>query len=130
MAAGVVQHEGGGKAARAGGHLQGIGVAELAGVALLRCKVRRRRALVLRITAASIEDAGAEDSARGGEGLADRVVAHGEDEASGRLPGLPGSLDEGGRAQGETSGVQVGVGQFRGLIVVNERNWGAGTQTK
>src|SRR5260370_12442307 len=76
MAAGVVQHEGGGKAAGAGGHLQGIGVAELAGVALLRGKVRRRRALVLRITAASIEDAGAEDSARGGEGLADRSEEH------------------------------------------------------
>src|SRR5260370_17369411 len=96
MAAGVVQHEGGGKAAGAGGHLQGIGVAELAGVALLRGKVRRRRALVLRITAASIEDAGAEDSARGGEGLADRVAAPREEEARGRLPGLSGSPEGGG----------------------------------
>src|SRR5260370_41555183 len=126
MAAGVVQHEGGGKAAGAGGHLQGIGVAELAGVALLRGKVRGRRALVLRITAASIEDAGAEDSARGGEGLADRVVAHGEDEASGRLPGLSGSLDEGGPAQGEATRVQVGGGQVRGVVWGGEPKQGGG----
>src|SRR5260370_21149497 len=127
MAVGEVQQEGGGKAAGAGGHLEGIGVAELAGVALLRGKVRRRRALVLRITAASIEDAGAEDSARGGGGLADRVVAHGEDEARGRLPGLPGSLGGGGPAQGETRGGPGEGGQVRGPVVVDEQRGGAGS---